>query len=99
MLVPAIAAARAGMNVTDPLPPDTIFMRARTGEFDVVLAMYHDQGLIPVKLWFGQRGERYDRPAVFALQRNHGTASDIAGRGIASEAKLHVRWHLAAVDS
>ena len=51
VLLPAIARAQTlRLRVTDPLPPDTVFMRARTGEFDVVLAMYHDQGLIPVKL-------------------------------------------------
>lgn len=102
VLVPAIARARAlGINVTDPLPPDTVFMRARTGEFDVVLAMYHDQGLIPVKLLGLDSavnvtiGLPYLRSSV-----DHGTAFDIAGRGIASEANmLHVlRWHLQRVD-
>ncbi|MEP6824433.1 MAG: 4-hydroxythreonine-4-phosphate dehydrogenase PdxA, partial [Ramlibacter sp.] len=49
-IVPAAQAARAeGLDVSGPFAPDTVFMRARTGEFDVVVAMYHDQGLIPVK--------------------------------------------------
>jgi len=49
-IAPAIAAARGeGIDATGPLPPDTVFMRARQGAFDVVVAMYHDQGLIPVK--------------------------------------------------
>src|SRR5205823_12490668 len=47
---PAIEAARgAGLNVTGPLPADTLFSRARGGEFEIVVAMYHDQGHIPVK--------------------------------------------------
>ena len=103
VLLPAIAQARAlGLRVTDPLPPDTVFMRARTGEFDVVLAMYHDQGLIPVKLlWLDAAvnvtiGLPFLRSSV-----DHGTAFDIAGRGVASEANLlHVlRWHLARIDA
>ena len=55
IIAPAIAAAQAeGMHVSGPFAPDTVFMRARSksgvpGEFDVVVAMYHDQGLIPVK--------------------------------------------------
>jgi 4-phospho-D-threonate 3-dehydrogenase / 4-phospho-D-erythronate 3-dehydrogenase len=99
ILEPAIRKARAhGFDVTDPLPPDTVFMRARAGEFDVVLAMYHDQGLIPVKL-LGLDGAVNVTIGLPFLRTSvdHGTAFDIAGQGIASEANLlHVlRWHLA----
>lgn len=102
VLVPAIARARElGIKVTDPLPPDTVFMRARTGEFDVVLAMYHDQGLIPVKLLGLDSAVNVTIGLPFLRSSvDHGTAFDIAGRGIASEANmLHVlRWHLQRVD-
>ena len=102
VLVPAIAEARAqGILVTDPLPPDTVFMRARTGEFDVVLAMFHDQGLIPVKLLGLDSAVNVTIGLPFLRSSvDHGTAFDIAGQGIASEANLlHVlRWHLARVD-
>lgn len=102
VLVPAIIKAREhGFNVTDPLPPDTVFMRARTGEFDVVLAMYHDQGLIPVKLLGLDSAVNVTIGLPFLRSSvDHGTAFDIAGQGIASEANLlHVlRWHLARAD-
>ena len=102
VLVPAIAEARAqGISVTDPLPPDTVFMRARTGEFDVVLAMYHDQGLIPVKLLGLDSAVNVTIGLPFLRSSvDHGTAFDIAGQGIASEANLlHVlRWHFARID-
>ncbi len=102
VLLPAIAQARAlGLNVTDPLPPDTVFMRARNGEFDVVLAMYHDQGLIPVKLLGLDHAVNVTIGLPFLRSSvDHGTAFDIAGRGIASEANLlHVlRWHLGRID-
>lgn len=103
VLVPAINKARQhGFNVTDPLPPDTVFMRARTGEFDVVLAMYHDQGLIPVKLLGLDSAVNVTIGLPFLRTSvDHGTAFDIAGQGVASAANLlHVlRWHLARVDS
>lgn len=98
VLVPAINKAREhGYNVTDPLPPDTVFMRARTGEFDVVLAMFHDQGLIPVKLLGLDSAVNVTIGLPFLRTSvDHGTAFDIAGRGVASpENLLHVlRWHL-----
>ena len=99
VLMPAITKAREhGFNVTDPLPPDTVFMRARSGEFDVVLAMYHDQGLIPVKLLGLDSAVNVTIGLPFLRSSvDHGTAFDIAGQGVASEANLlHVlRWHLA----
>ena len=103
VLVPAILKARAhGFNVTDPLPPDTVFMRARSGEFDVVLAMFHDQGLIPVKLLGLERAVNVTIGLPFLRSSvDHGTAFDIAGKGVASAANLlHVlRWHLARIDA
>ena len=103
VLLPAITKAREhGFNVSDPLPPDTVFMRARSGEFDVVLAMFHDQGLIPVKLLGLDRAVNVTIGLPFLRSSvDHGTAFDIAGKGVASEANLlHVlRWHLARIDA
>ena len=94
-IAPAIADARAlGMDVHGPLAPDTVFMRARhtaqrAGEFDVVLAMYHDQGLIPVKYLGVDKGVNVTLglPLV-RTSPDHGTAFDIAGQGIADAASL-----------
>ncbi|HYR27227.1 MAG TPA: 4-hydroxythreonine-4-phosphate dehydrogenase PdxA [Thermoanaerobaculia bacterium] len=85
----------ASDNVTGPHPPDTVFLSAVNGRYDVVLAMYHDQGLIPIKtLAFEQSvnvtiGLPYLRVSV-----DHGTAFDIAGRGIADAApmKYAIEW-------
>ena len=65
VLRPAVAAARArGIDASGPWPADTVFLRASRGEFDAVVACYHDQGLIPVKLLGVRRGgQRHDRPA------------------------------------
>ncbi len=92
---PAVAAARLqGLQVSDPLAPDTVFMRARakggvSGEFDVVLAMYHDQGLIPVKYLGVDKGVNVTLglPLV-RTSPDHGTAFDIAGSGRADAASL-----------
>lgn len=94
-IAPAVAAARAqGLDVTGPLAPDTVFMRARhtaarPGEFDVVLAMYHDQGLIPVKYLGVDKGVNVTLglPLV-RTSPDHGTAFDIAGQGVADAASL-----------
>ena len=94
-IAPAIAAARAqGLDVHGPYAPDTVFMRARhtpqrPGEFDVVVAMYHDQGLIPVKYLGLDKGVN----VTLGLPRvrtspDHGTAFDIAGPGRADPASL-----------
>ncbi len=77
-------ARRDGASIEGPLPPDTVFLSARNGKYDVVMAMYHDQGLIPVKTLDFERsvnvtlGLPYLRASV-----DHGTAFDIAGTGIA----------------
>ena len=94
-IAPAIAAAQAqGMQVWGPEPPDTVFMRARNsaakpGEFDVVVAMYHDQGLIPVKYLGLDQGVNVTLglPLV-RTSPDHGTAFDIAGQGVADAASL-----------
>jgi 4-hydroxythreonine-4-phosphate dehydrogenase len=95
IIAPAIAAARAeGMHVSGPYAPDTVFMRARhtpskAGEFDAVVAMYHDQGLIPVKYLGVEQGVNVTLglPLV-RTSPDHGTAFDIAGTGKADEASL-----------
>lgn len=97
---PAIAQARSifpDSVIDGPLPADTLFWRAYNGEFDVVLAMYHDQGLAPIKLvGFGQAvnvtlGLPFIRTSV-----DHGTAYDIAGKGIARHDSMNtaIRWAL-----
>ena len=107
IIAPAIAAAKAeGLNVSGPFAPDTVFMRARTkaglagkvskpGEFDVVVAMYHDQGLIPVKYLGVEQGVNVTlglhnlkgQPFV-RTSPDHGTAFDIAGKGKADASSL-----------
>lgn len=82
---PAVtAAARRGVKVSGPWPADTIFLRASQGEFDAVLACYHDQGLIPVKLLaFGQAVNVTIGLPIVRTSVDHGTAFDIAGKGVA----------------
>jgi len=95
VIAPAIEAARAlGLRVTGPIAPDTVFMRARStpqraGEFDAVIAMYHDQGLIPVKYLGVDKGVNVTLglPLV-RTSPDHGTAFDIAGQAIADAASL-----------
>jgi 4-hydroxythreonine-4-phosphate dehydrogenase len=88
---PAIAAARAeGIDCYGALPPDTVFMQARGfAKFDVVIAMYHDQGLIPVKYLGVDKGINVTLglPLV-RTSPDHGTAFDIAGRGVADASSL-----------
>lgn len=94
-IIPAVQDARArGLDVSAPLPPDTIFLRAARGEFDIVVAMYHDQGHIPMKLLAFDSGVNVSLGLpVIRTSVDHGTAFDIAGTGRASEASL-----LAAID-
>jgi 4-hydroxythreonine-4-phosphate dehydrogenase len=90
VLVPAVAAARAaGIEITGPWPGDTIFTRAVRGEFDVVIACYHDQGLIPVKLIaFGEAVNVTLGLPIIRTSVDHGTAFDIAGKGVANPESL-----------
>jgi 4-hydroxythreonine-4-phosphate dehydrogenase len=90
-IAPAIAIAKAhGIQVQGPFPPDTIFMRARGfKEFDAVIAMYHDQGLIPVKYLGVDHGVNVTLGLPFVRSSpDHGTAFDIAGKGIANPSSL-----------
>lgn len=90
LIEPAIALARAeGIDATGPWPGDTVFARARQGEFDIVVAQYHDQGLIPVKYMGLDEGVNVTVGLPFVRTSvDHGTAFDIAGKGIASEDSL-----------
>ena len=97
-IVPAIAACRAtGIDVSGPFPADTVFLRARRGEFDVVIACYHDQGLIPVKLVaFGHAVNVTLGLPIVRTSVDHGTAFDIAGKGIADPESMVAAVLLAA---
>ena len=87
---PAIETARArGWTVSDPQPPDTVFLRATRGEFDIVVAMYHDQGHIPMKLLAFDSGVNVSIGLpILRTSVDHGTAFDIAGTGQASEESM-----------
>lgn len=97
-ILPAVIQAREeGIDVSDPLPPDTIFHKAYLGYYDIIVTMYHDQGLIPLKmLAFGKAvnvtvGLPFIRTSV-----DHGTAYDIAGKGLADPSSLIEAIRLAA---
>ena len=98
VLTPAVAAARArGIDLQGPFPGDTIFGRAARGEFDVVIACYHDQGLIPVKLLaFGRAVNVTLGLPIVRTSVDHGTAFDIAGRGVADPGSMIEATLLAA---
>jgi 4-hydroxythreonine-4-phosphate dehydrogenase len=95
---PAIEACRArGIEVSGPFPADTVFVRARRGDFDVVVACYHDQGLIPVKLVaFGQAVNVTLGLPIVRTSVDHGTAFDIAGKGVADPESMIAAVLLAA---
>lgn len=110
IITPAVQRAKAqGLDVQGPFAPDTVFMRARhaaveasgpvaglQGEFDVVVAMYHDQGLIPVKYLGVEKGVNVTLglPLV-RTSPDHGTAMDIAGRGVADASSLLAAMRMA----
>lgn len=98
VLAPAVAAARArGVDVSGPFPADTVFVRASKGEFDCVLACYHDQGLIPVKLLaFGHAVNVTIGLPIIRTSVDHGTAFDIAGKGVADPGSMIAAVKLAA---
>jgi 4-hydroxythreonine-4-phosphate dehydrogenase len=87
---PAVeACAREGIAVQGPLPADTLFVRAARGEFDAVVACYHDQGLVPVKLLaFGKAVNVTLGLPIIRTSVDHGTAFDIAGKGVADPGSL-----------
>ena len=101
VVAPTIAKANAdGLHVSGPIPGDTVFVKLRAGQYDAVIAMYHDQGHIPVKLlgfnvnpetgkWDALSGVNITLGLpVIRTSVDHGTAFDIAGKGIASERSL-----------
>ncbi|MBW1695503.1 MAG: 4-hydroxythreonine-4-phosphate dehydrogenase PdxA [Deltaproteobacteria bacterium] len=97
-IVPAIEECRSnGINVVGPLPADTVFHRANQGEFDLVLALYHDQGLMAVKLLgFGHAVTLLAGIPIIRTSTGHGTAFDIAGKNIADHTNLYKAIVLAA---
>jgi len=97
LIEPAIALARAqGIDASGPWPGDTVFMRARRGEFDIVVAQYHDQGLIPVKYLGLEHGVNITVGLPFIRTSvDHGTAFDIAWQGVADHHSLVAAFNLA----
>jgi 4-hydroxythreonine-4-phosphate dehydrogenase len=95
---PAVTAcADRGLRVTGPFPADTLFVRAMRGEFDVVVACYHDQGLIPVKMAaFGKAVNVTLGLPIVRTSVDHGTAFDIAGQGVADPSSMVEAVKLAA---
>jgi len=89
-IAPAVAAARSSaIDVVGPLPADTLFYRAVRGDFDLVVAMYHDQGHCPVKVLGLETGVNITVGLpVIRTSVDHGTAFDIAGTGLADERSL-----------
>ncbi|MFE5486955.1 4-hydroxythreonine-4-phosphate dehydrogenase PdxA [Streptomyces sp. NPDC056527] len=105
IIEPAVRAARReGIDASGPWPADTVFMRARAGEFDAVVAQYHDQGLIPVKYLGLEHGVNITIGLPFVRTSvDHGTAFDLAGQGTADHTSLLTALHqaddLAGTDS
>ena len=93
-IAPAVEKAQAlGMHISGPYPPDTVFMQAHSAlgqkDTDVVVAMYHDQGLIPVKYLGLDNGVNHTLGLPFVrTSPDHGTAFDIAGQGVANASSL-----------
>ena len=98
IIAPALAAAqKLNIDVVGPLPADTIFVRHQRGEFDAVVVMYHDQGLIPLKLLhFGDAVNVTLGLPIIRTSVDHGTAYDLAGTGKADPGSLKAALHLAA---
>jgi 4-hydroxythreonine-4-phosphate dehydrogenase len=96
-IAPAVEAARAeGIDASGPWPPDTVFMQARRGRFDVVVVQYHDQGHIPIKLMGFDTGVNVTVGLpFFRTSVDHGTAFDIAGTGRADHASMRAALDLA----
>ena len=98
VIAPAIAEARAlGIDCSGPHSPDTIFVRALRGEFDLIVAMYHDQGHIPMKLIDFEGGVNVSLGLpIIRTSVDHGTAFDIAGRNQADPENMKAAMRLAA---
>ena len=97
-IAPAVEAAQAeGIDASGPWPPDTVFMQARQGRFDIVVVQYHDQGHIPIKLMGFDTGVNVTVGLpFFRTSVDHGTAFDIAGTGKADHASMRAALDLAA---
>jgi 4-hydroxythreonine-4-phosphate dehydrogenase len=97
-IAPAVQEAReAGIDARGPIPADTVFVRARRGEFDAVVTMYHDQGQIAMKLLGFERGVTIGAGLPFPVATPaHGTAHDIAARGVADPGAMDAALRLAA---
>lgn len=89
-IIPAVNdAIKVGMNVDGPIAPDTVFLKAMKGKYDIVIAMYHDQGHIPMKLLAFDSGVNITVGLpIVRTSVDHGTAFDIAGQGIANEESM-----------
>lgn len=98
IIAPAVRrAARKKINVTGPWPADTLFHKAYHGEFDAVVAMYHDQGLVPLKMIAFDSGVNLTLGLPFVrTSPDHGTAFDIAGKNIARPDSMIAAINLAA---
>ena len=96
-IAPAIVEAREeGIDASGPHPPDTVFAKARTGEFDIVVVQYHDQGHIPIKLMGFEGGVNVTVGLpFFRTSVDHGTAFDIAGTGRADHSSMRTAIELA----
>jgi 4-hydroxythreonine-4-phosphate dehydrogenase len=90
VIIPAAAeAGRLGIPLSGPHPADTLFFRAVEGEFDAVIAMYHDQGLIPLKLLHFRDGVNITLGLPFVRTSvDHGTAYSLAGRNLADASSM-----------
>jgi len=90
IIAPAVRRARQKkMDVEGPIPADVLFRKAYLGDFDIVIAMYHDQALAPFKMISFERGVNITLGLPFVRTSvDHGTAADIAGKGVASEASM-----------
>jgi 4-phospho-D-threonate 3-dehydrogenase / 4-phospho-D-erythronate 3-dehydrogenase len=99
LIAPAVAAAKErGINCAGPLPADTLFLKAARGDYDLVVAMYHDQGHIPIKLLSFEDTVNVSLGIpVIRTSVDHGTAFDIAGKGIADAANMKAALRMAAV--
>src|SRR3954451_21112661 len=97
IIEPAITMAREqGIDATGPYPPDTVFLAARDGKFDAVVAMYHDQGLIPVKLLAFDRAVNLTLGLpIIRTSPDHGTAFDIVGKNRANPGSMRAAIELA----
>jgi 4-hydroxythreonine-4-phosphate dehydrogenase len=101
LVAPAVAASRRdGLDVRGPFPPDSVFFRAALGEFDGVVALYHDQGLIPVKLIDALLGDAAVNVTLglpfVRTSPDHGVAYDLAGTGRASDRSMRAALRMAS---